>query len=710
MLCDICRNGLEGMWDPTKTLRLGVYAEWFPPKKKSSGNPTPRTEAEDSRLDAERYVFAHHKTLDSFQQSQGLGCVQCNRFMGFESELPPYPLNDGKRIPQAEEAGYFSVFHVILRRGDPIMFIRHGDSMGGFEMVPVGEEKYDTNVTFEMEPFTDSPKTWAIVDRWIQDCLENHEHCNEHSQLGYLPTRLLAIDPNTMPQTFKLVSKSECAPGSRYTTLSHCWGTKKPVEEKLCLLKSTFDDLCKDHPIHILPKTFRDAISVALRYNIQYIWIDSLCIYQDNTDDWRAEASTMQDVYQSSSLNISALGAADDDSGCFFERDPARVTPTIVQLQRSADSAPEPFRFQLEKAWAWRLSLSREPILERAWVVQERLLPPRVVHFGRLQVFWECREQNACEIHPETVYCFSDDREGPETRRGREAERKHRPHLWKQLLNAPDRLPALNAYDQLFVDWNAIMYIYTDCALTVPSDKLVALSGLAAAMKSALERLNPGTHRYIAGLWEEQLIDQICWFIRGRGKRSEYRCAPSWSWASVNGRTWIDGPARSEEKEKISFVTHCTAEAQNLGPNDTSQVSGGTLTLSGPWTKVQFGELLELGHANNTPRRLSHFMHPQTAETYEVEAGSLSTGQSLSSALAMFDVCDEMPDEAFCVLIQAKPWAEESYTLQGIVLLRVSDATEELYRRVGVLTATWSSKAKVASFVNMFPNETVRVV
>lgn len=244
-------------------------------------------------------------------------------------------------------------------------------------------------MNFDFGPSNHDSKAWSIMETWMSKCLDSHPQCNlPKTSTSYRPTRLLKLDNL---HTFRLVLGTECPPDLQYVALSYCWG-KKPVERLLRLLQSTVEDLSREQPVESLPKTFRDAISVAQHFGVDYIWIDRLCIFQDSPEDWQREASTMQDVYRNALFSISALGAKDDQDGCFFERDPIKAAPTIVRFKLTKDGEEKAFRFGLEKGWSWRLSFVTEPLAQRSWVVQERLLAPRTLHFGSKQVFWECRE------------------------------------------------------------------------------------------------------------------------------------------------------------------------------------------------------------------------------------------------------------------------------------------------------------------------------
>ncbi|TVY55546.1 hypothetical protein LCER1_G002742 [Lachnellula cervina] len=97
----------------------------------------------------------------------------------------------------------------------------------------------------------------------------------------------------------------------------------------------------KDFGLHYrLPPSFRDAVIVTRELGIRYLWIDSLCIVQDDLDDWRKESAQMDRIYGMSFLTIIAAGASHSQGGCFVPR-AIRFPPVAVELH-PADS-PGPF-------------------------------------------------------------------------------------------------------------------------------------------------------------------------------------------------------------------------------------------------------------------------------------------------------------------------------------------------------------------------------
>ena len=422
----------------------------------------------------------------------------------------------------------------------------------------------------------------------------------------------------------------------------------------------------------------------------------------------------MQDVYKNSFLTISALGAKDDGEGCFFDRDPRNVAPTIVRLREAPDAVPKDFRFDLEKGWAWRLTFGTEPVAKRGWVIQERLLSPRVLHFGRKQVFWECREKNACEIHPKTVYCYRhEDQEGLIS--GKRSDKQPRPHLWKQLLNAPDRRVVDDntedgEYEQLFLDWSGVANTYAESSLTSPSDRLVVISGLATDMKHALNALRPDhEHRYLAGLWEEKLIDHLIWNMRGPGERVKEYIAPSWSWASVEGRFNL-GLRYPAKENRIDFVEIKEAETEVLGNLDTGEVKGGWLRLVGPWMQLKLlpqDESAYWQHGNE--RAVELFLNSDTGDEIKEEGGALSTGQRFPRARVLFDdLSDVVEEEAVGVQVLACNWAGDAYAASALVLSKIEGESAE-WRRTGVLSSYFANRDTAKAFFEKFSRKEVTI-
>jgi len=211
------------------------------------------------------------------------------------------------------------------------------------------------------------------------------------SQNRELLTRLLQIDR----QNCQLTHSANLPSNIEYATLSHCWGSGENVKltkSNLHVFESTIprDELCK---------TFQDAIFIVSMLDVKYLWIDSLCIIQDDEEDWRKESVLMSMVYGNSYLNIAAVGASDGTQGCFFEDNPMRINN--LRLEAAEDGKRK--IYDCTPARIYQYCVSDTPLSSRAWALQERLLAPRTLHFSRAQMLWECNRGIVCESLPYQV-------------------------------------------------------------------------------------------------------------------------------------------------------------------------------------------------------------------------------------------------------------------------------------------------------------------
>ncbi|KAN0102949.1 Heterokaryon incompatibility protein (HET) domain containing protein [Hyaloscypha variabilis] len=284
------------------------------------------------------------------------------------------------------------------------------------------------------------------------------------------PTRLLQIQEQDS-SGLRLIETTESAPKGPYLTLSHRWG--KAQFKKLTA--KTLDDLKAGISVAILPKTFQDAISVARRLQVRYLWIDSLCIMQDSSEDWNREASQMSLVYQHGYCNIAATGALDSTAGLFLDGSAPLQTPCRVELPMWGDPQGREVSYVLDPD-LWRNRIDNAPLITRAWV--ERFLAKRVLHFTKDQLFWECRERMACEAFP--VQMFSP---GSTTQFKNiiPRNRTSRNYFEGEYLSISKH--GRHSIDSRECVWANILRCYTAANLTNSEDKGVALSGIIKVLE-----------------------------------------------------------------------------------------------------------------------------------------------------------------------------------------------------------------------------------
>lgn len=482
-------------------------------------------------------------------------------------------------------------------------------------------DKGNCLLDFYPGPSTDDSATQSLIQNWFQDCIHFHKSCTQPwKSVTFKPTRVLELRHDQQPVSFRLVQGSQCPYGAQYITLSHCWGPQ-PAHTTLRLLESTTGELSQWQPVKILPKTFRDAVVVAERFKVRYLWIDRLCIYQDSADDWRHESSTMQHVYRNALLNVSALGAHGGDDGLFFSRLPWRekLSPAVEFRPSIGAEAARLAEVVVSCGPHWFEIFNRDPLVRRGWVLQERLLAPRVLHFGTHQAYWECRQGHRCEMAPRM-----------------ENERTDLPStLWKTLVGE-ERPSHQLSLRRLSAEWRSIVQSYTKCDLTFPGDKLIALSGLAEEMKEKLREMGVQENRYMAGIWHFDLENALTWYsAEDAARRAHQYRAPSWSWAALDGPILLDeGLSRRD--------AYLVAAEINTPPGgaDTGELTGGSITLSGQLGAFQSGSISHPSRKRKSIERILWHTFGDNMRRSHFEYASV-----------IFDTVDDITYEAHVVII-----------------------------------------------------------
>ncbi|CAJ2506443.1 Uu.00g005730.m01.CDS01 [Anthostomella pinea] len=248
----------------------------------------------------------------------------------------------------------------------------------------------------------------------------------------------------------------------------------------------------------------------------QFIWIDSLCVIQDDIEDWKIQSSMMGLIYKHAACNIAATWAADGSMGLFSNRHPGTVTPCATTL----DDQRQPREYWISTLRGYHDDITNAPLNKRAWVLQERYLAAKQLSFSKRQVYWECPELTASEEFPSGVprELWEDSDYG-----SRAMKLTGKPHM-----GVKDEWHARQ-------QWAALVEQYSSCALTKTSDKMIALAGLAGEAQEAFG------DAYLAGVWREDHRKQLCW------RATEWDCqtlpgnrVPTWSRAKVDGPVVYD--------------------------------------------------------------------------------------------------------------------------------------------------------------------------
>lgn len=380
-----------------------------------------------------------------------------------------------------------------------------------------------------------------LMSFWVRDCIQHHSRCANNSPELFVPTRLLDLKAFERSSDLKLVTFGVKSVVVNYVALSHCWGqaSKGPLTTK----KENLAQHSQRISINDLSLTFKDAVRLTLDLRQRYLWIDSLCIVQDDAEDWASEASKMASVYENAVFTLSALSSIDSTYGCRISN-----LRAAKQDHRFFDLNSGPYRIRLfeQEIRDWHQEYGddtyrhgeygRNPLRTRAWTLQERELSTRNIHFSENLVLWECNTLKASSELPYDNLKPMDDFQPWPVR-----------DSVREILSSDGSLMIRDR-------WYELMEDYMSRDLTKTLDKLPALSGLA----QSFQRKMPSS-KYLAGLWSDHLPRALLWRmglpnIGSDAQRPTVWRAPSWSFLSLDGnmtyesqRLYNGGGSRPEE-------------------------------------------------------------------------------------------------------------------------------------------------------------------
>ncbi|KXJ96262.1 heterokaryon incompatibility protein-domain-containing protein [Microdochium bolleyi] len=424
---------------------------------------------------------------------------------------------------------------------------------------------------------TSSDESFAQASRWIEHCRLHHKVCNADKSMWF-PTRLIYIgDGPNGNDDIRLIHTAVHPPATPYATLSHRWGQAHVLQ----LLHANIDSFQQGIPASGLPRTFREALLATRKLGVQYIWIDSLCIIQDRDDlsDWHKEATLMHKVYSNSYCNLAASDAKDSTEGLFRDRDPRSLQSRVNLCMEGLDDQQAYLPVTFAESDLWARAVPWSSINRRGWVFQERMLSPRILYFGHEQLFWECRELEATESYPTGLPALIDT-QGPGGGLKIHDPMQYLDHIKRKGGHFEQSWDVRDAMANM---WSDMVEAYTSCALTMPQDKLIALSGIAQQLQTVFN------DEYIAGMWRSRLVINLGWRRNPRStgtRAAEYR-APTWSWACIDGIIMI--PPYAEPGFVFATVDSVRLEHATDGVT-TGNLTAGSIELRGVLRRLDVAE------------------------------------------------------------------------------------------------------------------------
>jgi hypothetical protein len=390
-------------------------------------------------------------------------------------------------------------------------------------------------------------RTISITNEWLQHCRGNHDRCRDSQQKG-MPTRVVYIG------TASCIRLVETHQGQHdpYVALSYVWGDGGTPSLSLKREPGrTLLDLQKEIKWLELTLTHQQAIQVARELGYNYIWIDALCVIQeDNGSDWEIEAPLLPKTYGNADLTIMA-GRSDDYRKGF-------LNPTFIPVVQPAQiSVSSPSNQVADQCW---FSFPRARTIgiagTRGWCFQEALMSRRMIIYGEQQLSFRCRENHYFEdghvdpIENDFWYDLSIRNRGGYTNRniGVTAKIRAQPG-YKPTDTTPIRSVTARNMSDVLHRWYSLTEEFSARHFFDPADNHAALSGTVLLFQEAVSLIFASS-RYMAGLWENDMVKGLLWEIDSdspstlpvrkekNGMQTVISRAPSWSWMSLVGHIY----------------------------------------------------------------------------------------------------------------------------------------------------------------------------
>ncbi|KAF3002648.1 hypothetical protein E8E13_009340 [Curvularia kusanoi] len=479
-------------------------------------------------------------------------------------------------------------------------FFTDGDGQSSYSAIGQGRQ-------ISNQPLQDAGL--AAIRDLLKTCLSNHPKCRQ-PRPATLPKRVLDVlgDDSKSVRLYESefnVNENRYEYGE-YVALSHVWGVAKGLPKTT---DKTIQSYKKGFAWATLPRALQEAVVLTRALGFRWLWIDALCLIQDDELLKIEESMTMDEIYGNAFLTIAATSAVDSSNQPLF---PTQVQPFKIQATDNKGSAfkiyvreqPNHYSFKAPfdegahmNDWELPFNISEDsnqdaPLLKRAWAFVERLLSPRILHFTKSEMILECREGYQCEcgrISDSTFDSRATDSIKQEFSRVI-FETNRRPSFDGSLDDGMNGVESVTSQlasttltngaknisqrrEEAIQLWSYIVTEFTARNMTYDSDRLLAIANIA-------NQLSPALHSgYVAGQWTFSTMG-LLWYpndsTRCRRSKPLLRCnIPSWSWASIEG-----SPISFDTASAMDLACRVSFASSEGDVASWSPLSGNTIELS----------------------------------------------------------------------------------------------------------------------------------
>ena len=487
-------------------------------------------------------TWPHHVDVQSLKNAMWRGChlccllyVQCGEALAWYIDIQDFGLPDGQlhlylstrsntKLPHPRGSPRFHFEFGLGRPNQKDNKIRPHEPLLLERELP--DQRPKMNESF-LNASLGSKASLDVAHKWLSTCVRDHKHCANNSNFPeYLPRRLLKVTGTFENPRIQLVEvTNDTSREVAYMTLSYRWGGTQST-----LRKENYISYLESIPFEELPRTLKDAAKITLRMGYNHLWIDALCIIQDDPSDWN-EAMNMNYIYGNSICTISALSARSSADPCLPNRSPLNYQSCKLRTARG----------NILSLVSWRArkvieySQPDSPLTtlhRRGWTVQERVLTPRNLCFSWQQIYWQCCEASFSELDDTNQNTAGSPFFRTQFRKRTLSEK---PLAESVVIRQAFLGSKATDRDSVNLDgwheawWRLVENDYTLADLTKKEDRWPAISGIVHVLE-ATTRIS-----IIAGLWKPFLMVDLLWSAQNlaiKGQRID-NGQPTWSWLSV---------------------------------------------------------------------------------------------------------------------------------------------------------------------------------
>jgi len=448
--------------------------------------------------------------------------------------------------------------------------------------------------------------------------------------------------------------------------------------------QATLEERLRGFPKVEMPQTLRDATEVTKRLGLRFLWIDAVCVVQDDPAEKAHAAAEIAKIFGSSFATICAASAYAAKDGFLQDKSHALtgLWRSLIPLRAAipnADARNMQDAFELPKRAIGTVLLMdksdmnhperRDGVSSDPWCLQEIILSERLLFYDRWPL-WRCNAA-ACS---DGGAGLQGDNLGP-------GERLLSRHIHalsdRQSTSARDHFTV----NQIQMGWGQLLKDYTKRKFDSGTDRLSAIGGIASMLSRSTG------DEYISGLWKENLVHDLMW--QSHAKEWLSRPAgvryPTWTWASVDGPVSCDSITVDHWKEAslVSVLEEpTTVSTDHDSGRILPQYEARAVEITGPFQQVDRGQILELLNRQG--------MAPSPPMNGDRMAWNSLLRNFIATSVPKHRSEDESPlsETVFVLVTFTRDWISEAQTgrrlskkcYSGLLLVRVDD---DCYERVG---------------------------